>query len=249
VAESHQVDAAPRAGYVAWSRARERPGRWWLVPDVARRRVAGVSPLSVAVGDFNADSRPDLAVADRTLGRVSVLLGLGDGSFGGRPTSAPAGPPGRWRSATSTATRPPTWRSRTPTPETSRCWSAGATAASAGPRTSPPARPYLGGGGWRSETSTATRAPTWRSPTSGGACRCCSAGVWTAAAGGVAGQIYAPTAAPSEAVAGNVGDGGIARSKRVSRDACLQARRSRSLWRGARIAELGDPNAMRAGKA
>ena len=38
-------------------------------------------PLSVAVGDFNGDGKPDLAVANEASGNVSVLLGNGDGSF------------------------------------------------------------------------------------------------------------------------------------------------------------------------
>jgi predicted NUDIX family NTP pyrophosphohydrolase len=44
---------------------------------------AGRSPWSVAVGDFNGDGTPDLAVAnhDYVSGKVSVLLGNGDGSF------------------------------------------------------------------------------------------------------------------------------------------------------------------------
>src|SRR5207247_1287774 len=43
---------------------------------------AGVNPLSVAVGDFNGDGRPDLALANYHSNDVSVLLGNGDGTFG-----------------------------------------------------------------------------------------------------------------------------------------------------------------------
>src|SRR5438270_12268209 len=60
---------------------------------------AGNSPTSVAVGDFDGDGHPDLAVANYNSANVSVLLGNGDGSFrsarnfpaGGRPSSVPVG--------------------------------------------------------------------------------------------------------------------------------------------------------------
>src|SRR5262245_18253956 len=42
----------------------------------------GLSPLSVAVGDFNGDGKLDLAVANETSGSVSILLGTGNGNFG-----------------------------------------------------------------------------------------------------------------------------------------------------------------------
>ena len=41
---------------------------------------AGSSPASMAVGDFNGDGKPDLAIADAT-GDVTVLLGNGSGGF------------------------------------------------------------------------------------------------------------------------------------------------------------------------
>src|SRR5437879_9667242 len=42
---------------------------------------AGADPQSIAVGDFNGDGRPDLAVANNGSTNVSVLLGNGDGTF------------------------------------------------------------------------------------------------------------------------------------------------------------------------
>src|SRR5437870_369768 len=42
---------------------------------------AGFLPYSVAVGDFDGDSKPDLAVTDSGNNQVSVLLGNGDGTF------------------------------------------------------------------------------------------------------------------------------------------------------------------------
>ena len=51
---------------------------------------AGDGPSSVAIGHFNADTDPDLAVSNYVSGKVSVLLGLAGGDFA-FPTSFDAG--------------------------------------------------------------------------------------------------------------------------------------------------------------
>jgi hypothetical protein len=43
--------------------------------------AVGTWPYSVAVGDFNADGNPDLAVANVNSNNVSILTGAGDGTF------------------------------------------------------------------------------------------------------------------------------------------------------------------------
>src|SRR5207247_10448203 len=43
--------------------------------------ASAAGAFSVAVGDFNDDQKPDLAVANWSSGNVSVLLGNGDGTF------------------------------------------------------------------------------------------------------------------------------------------------------------------------
>jgi len=43
---------------------------------------AGTSPSSVAVGDFDGDDNPDIAVANQSSSNVSVRLGNGAGGFG-----------------------------------------------------------------------------------------------------------------------------------------------------------------------
>ena len=49
---------------------------------------AGTQPFSVAVGDFNGDGKPDLAISNVASGNVTVLLGNGTGGF----TAAPGSP-------------------------------------------------------------------------------------------------------------------------------------------------------------
>jgi hypothetical protein len=43
--------------------------------------TVGIAPISVAVGDFNRDGIPDLAVANQTSQTVTILLGNGNGTF------------------------------------------------------------------------------------------------------------------------------------------------------------------------
>jgi len=66
---------SPHAGQAACETARfSAPPR--------RDFAAGSHPTSVAVGDFNGDGTPDLAVANGDSTTVSILLGTGTGSFG-----------------------------------------------------------------------------------------------------------------------------------------------------------------------
>src|SRR5947209_5068 len=57
--------------------------------------TVGTAPQSVAVGDFNGDGRPDLAVANGGTSTVSILLGNGNGTFtqaSGSPIVVGSGP-------------------------------------------------------------------------------------------------------------------------------------------------------------
>src|SRR6202049_1746735 len=47
----------------------------------AKSYPVGTSPAGIAVGDFNGDGKPDIAVANTGSGNVSILLGNGDGTF------------------------------------------------------------------------------------------------------------------------------------------------------------------------
>jgi hypothetical protein len=59
-----------------------------------RSYPAGPDPVSVAVGDLNADGKPDLATANNTAGTLSVLLNGGNGSLGAKVDyPAGSGPP------------------------------------------------------------------------------------------------------------------------------------------------------------
>jgi hypothetical protein len=56
---------------------------------------AGPNPSDIAVGDFNGDGNPDLAIANHAVKLVTVLLGNGKGQFSfapGSPFSVPSNP-------------------------------------------------------------------------------------------------------------------------------------------------------------
>ncbi|HYU60503.1 MAG TPA: VCBS repeat-containing protein [Solirubrobacterales bacterium] len=53
----------------------------------------GTSPTSMAGGDFNVDTKPDLATGNQGTDNVSVLLGDGSGGFGAAMNSAVGGTP------------------------------------------------------------------------------------------------------------------------------------------------------------
>ena len=46
--------------------------------------TVGTNPYDGALGDFNGDGKPDLAVANNSTHNISVLLGNGDGTFGAK---------------------------------------------------------------------------------------------------------------------------------------------------------------------
>jgi VCBS repeat-containing protein len=72
------------------------PPAWALTPVTftgPTNFAVGDGPNSVAVGDFNGDGDPDLAVANEFAGSVSVLLGGAGGSFGAATNIATGGFP------------------------------------------------------------------------------------------------------------------------------------------------------------
>ncbi|MDR3746514.1 MAG: FG-GAP-like repeat-containing protein [Acidobacteriaceae bacterium] len=60
----------------------------WLTPQTY---TSGTSPNSIAIGDFNGDGIPDMAIANRNSNTVTILLGNGDGTFTASPVSPATG--------------------------------------------------------------------------------------------------------------------------------------------------------------
>src|SRR5262249_47141732 len=56
------------------------------------RTVGVIAPHQLAIGDFNRDGIPDLAYLEPDTGRLAILLGLRDGTFG-PPLEYEAGSP------------------------------------------------------------------------------------------------------------------------------------------------------------
>lgn len=54
------------------------PALSWVIP---QSPATGAEPSFIAVGDFNGDGIPDLAVANQTSNTLTILLGNGDGTF------------------------------------------------------------------------------------------------------------------------------------------------------------------------
>src|SRR5260370_40828114 len=52
------------------------------------RPATGIGPVSIAVGEFDGDVYPDLAVVNQTSGSVSILDGNGEGTFASLSTAA-----------------------------------------------------------------------------------------------------------------------------------------------------------------
>jgi uncharacterized repeat protein (TIGR01451 family) len=57
------------------------PKCWAVEFAPAKTYATGTSPTAVVLGDFNADGKLDIAVANNGSGNVSILLGNGDGTF------------------------------------------------------------------------------------------------------------------------------------------------------------------------
>ena len=125
--------------------------------------AAGDSPASIAVGDFNGDTDPDLAVANDLSDTVSVLLGSAGGGFAAATNFATGSFPysvavGDFNGDTDPDLAVANLGSGT----------ISVLLGAAGGGFTAPATVATAAGPWRSRwaTSTATRTPTWRSPTS-----------------------------------------------------------------------------------
>ena len=94
--------------------------------DPAVNYATGTFPDSIALGDFNGDGIPDLAVANAFSGNVSILIGHADGTFGPGTAVPSGGTPVAVAVGISTVTASSIWRSATSRAATSSYLSASA---------------------------------------------------------------------------------------------------------------------------
>lgn len=66
--------------------------------------AVGHNPVSLAIGDFDGDQVPDLAVANYSSDDISIVLGNGDGGFGAAASFPVGTAPTASRPRTSTTT-------------------------------------------------------------------------------------------------------------------------------------------------
>ena len=135
------------------------------LPERRQLRHGHAAPTAVAVGDFNGDGKPDLAVANSTSANtVSVLLGNGNGTFqaavsfatGSGPAVRGGGGLQRRRQARPGRRQPRQQHRQRAAGQRQRHLPDPPSASPPGARLAP----------WRWGTSTATASPTWSPPTS-----------------------------------------------------------------------------------
>ena len=83
--------------------------------------AVGVGPVSLAIGEFDGDGKPDLAVANARSTTITLLRGLGNGFFQRLTDQAVGIARSAWRPAISTVIRGWIWSSQILLPTPSLC--------------------------------------------------------------------------------------------------------------------------------